>query len=894
MDIEKETTYIKRPYEHLPKEYKFFKEKEQDSLLNSIRNYITINKNMNVHIEKILKLFLLYEEKLNLPDMNLEELRLIFPYFFEQILYKGYFSTPTYGRVTNSFTPDKLKKIMELSKTKRIPILLGQEYELYEFKRYDKKKDTLGNHFNQILSQVDQEVIDSYMPLILQAGVFPGAESKISHIHSLSQLFQLFCYYDKIRRNIHHRLYWYTVDEQSRKSWDKTIYPGDIVEVEWDVFEFLQTRFTDWERKECLSEDAQNAVKALSSVIKKHIITEDHVQHIAYLFDGDLNRSRKFLTDHITGHGSVILDKQTLSKLITLSLKIVLDREENGKKLIRFMEAEKNGLHQLEANEPYWYTRFYEETETYILNESGITVKITLKHLDEERTRLVYLDLEGMNAGLKITFESGTEEYHPKLLYQNIWKKNKFQDCMKMIIEGEKKIEIPIPQIISIEKQALNHVNIEELIIKDTIEQLSENAFFHCTSLKKIEILGKVHSIEKKAFKDCVNLEEIILKDSLRFIGHNAFSGCTSLEEIIIPASVEGIGDKAFSECHYLRKVTIYNTQILNRIHRIFMNCEKLDSIMDTEGIDYMNLDPGFPVEDESVFQKNRIFWDKILREKPKKLIYLKEEDGEEDYECWYDDIYDEIPDRSQWCETIEELQILEGTKTIGDQFLRCPNLRSVFLPESLESLSWNAFSDQKELKNILLPKNAQVCIYNWEWFHYDGKLDLFKKLIIPDDHLCYKKVDSIVYEKDCLLWASDEMKGTVIIPEGIKRIKENAFYNCCNITEIILPKSLQVIEHGAFYGCTSLKKIVVQSEEVLIDSCDPDSEAYCYNWCSGTIITAKRDILDSSCRDHVIIECKQKPKNKPKSGRKTGKKNDGRLTYRPFADIYKLINNDK
>ena len=136
-------------------------------------------------------------------------------------------------------------------------------------------------------------------------------------------------------------------------------------------------------------------------------------------------------------------------------------------------------------------------------------------------------------------------------------------------------------------------------------------------------------------------------------------------------------------------------------------------------------------------------------------------------------------------------------------------------------------------------------------------------------------------------MWASDEVQGTIIIPEGIKRIKENAFYNCRNITEIILPKSLHVIEHGAFYGCASLQKIIVQSEEVLIDSCSPDYEAYSYNWCSGTIMTAKHDILDSSIRDLVTIDCRYKPKKQPKKD----KKNGGRLTYRPFEDIYDLFN---
>lgn len=40
-----------------------------------------------------------------------------------------------------------------------------------------------------------------------------------------------------------------------------------------------------------------------------------------------------------------------------------------------------------------------------------------------------------------------------------------------------------------------------------------------------------------------------------------------------------------------------------------------------------------------------------------------------------------------------------------------------------------------------------------------------------------------------------------ITIPDSVKCIKKNAFFDCCNLTEIDLPYNLEVIEAGAFFG---------------------------------------------------------------------------------------------
>lgn len=48
----------------------------------------------------------------------------------------------------------------------------------------------------------------------------------------------------------------------------------------------------------------------------------------------------------------------------------------------------------------------------------------------------------------------------------------------------------------------------------------------------------------------------------------------------------------------------------------------------------------------------------------------------------------------------------------------------------------------------------------------------------------------------------------TLKIPEGIKEIRGEAFYNCLNLETVYLPSTLQLIEEFAFEGCKSLKNV--------------------------------------------------------------------------------------
>ena len=52
------------------------------------------------------------------------------------------------------------------------------------------------------------------------------------------------------------------------------------------------------------------------------------------------------------------------------------------------------------------------------------------------------------------------------------------------------------------------------------------------------------------------------------------------------------------------------------------------------------------------------------------------------------------------------------------------------------------------------------------------------------------------------------DYEGTVVIPEGVTWIRDDAFVGCTNLISITIPSSVATIQSWAFRRCTSLKEI--------------------------------------------------------------------------------------
>ncbi len=136
--------------------------------------------------------------------------------------------------------------------------------------------------------------------------------------------------------------------------------------------------------------------------------------------------------------------------------------------------------------------------------------------------------------------------------------------------------------------------------------------------------------------------------------------------------------------------------------------------------------------------------------------------------------------------------------KKIGNKSL-CElwKIEEIILPDTIEEIEERAFC-YSNIKKITIPKNvkkigAQVF----------GGCRYLENIYVDEENKYFLSYDGILYNKDMteLICCAQHNKcgETVIIPDGVKKICQDAFM-FTYIDELILPNSVEVLEKWAFY----------------------------------------------------------------------------------------------
>ena len=122
-----------------------------------------------------------------------------------------------------------------------------------------------------------------------------------------------------------------------------------------------------------------------------------------------------------------------------------------------------------------------------------------------------------------------------------------FREC------GALQQEISIPNLTSIGSRAFRYCTSIERVINlgDTITQLPDSCFEHCTSLTEINIPNSITSLGRGCFKQCTSLIEINSPNDITNIPASCFEGCTSLTYFDL-SNKNSIGDSAFNTTNFI------------------------------------------------------------------------------------------------------------------------------------------------------------------------------------------------------------------------------------------------------------------------------------------------------------------------------------------------------
>ncbi|MEE1155130.1 MAG: leucine-rich repeat protein, partial [Acutalibacteraceae bacterium] len=341
--------------------------------------------------------------------------------------------------------------------------------------------------------------------------------------------------------------------------------------------------------------------------------------------------------------------------------------------------------------------------------------------------------------------------------------------------------------------------------IPNTVTEIKEYTFSHCSQLTEINIGQGVKTINQYAFEFCTALKKVTIGNNVESIKKFAFYYCDSIEELNIPNSVKTLEQGSVNNCETLKTVTIGS------------GCITLDGAFTSnnmiESYTVSNDNPAYMSVDGVLFNKNQT--DIVFYPRAKAGAYT------------IPNTVTEIRNNLfSYCENLTAITIGKGVKTIGRYaFSHCTNLKNVTIGENVEKIMYSAFEWCPSLEKIEIPNNIKSI--EGSCFSM-GKLKyitigsgctsinngaLGSKLVsitVSKDNPTYCSENGILYNKDKteIIIYPPYKEGAYVLPNTVKAIKWNTFSSANELTELTIGDQITAIPNSAFSGCSKLKKL--------------------------------------------------------------------------------------
>ncbi|WP_321429181.1 leucine-rich repeat protein [uncultured Methanolobus sp.] len=330
-----------------------------------------------------------------------------------------------------------------------------------------------------------------------------------------------------------------------------------------------------------------------------------------------------------------------------------------------------------------------------------------------------------------------------------------------------------------------SNTNITSVTMPDSVTSIGDEAFEDCTNLTSVNIGSGVTSIGNYAFHSCTSLSSVSMPDSVTSIGASAFRGCSSLSSVTIPDSVTSIGNYAFRDCTFLSSVSIPDS-VTSIGASAFRGCTNLTSVTIGSGITDLG---------DSMFRECTSLSSVTIPDSVTSIGKYVFHD----------------------CTSLSSVTIPDSVTSIGKYVFRdCTSLSSVTIPDSVTSIGTSAFQGCTNLTSVTIPDS--VTSIGKYVFHDCTSLPAIS---VDANNTVYTSVGGILYDKNVttLIMCPVGRCGSVVIPEGVTAIEDNAFRSCSSLSSVSIPDSVTRIGRYAFSGCISLDEMVFEGNAPSVGS---------------------------------------------------------------------------
>ena len=429
-----------------------------------------------------------------------------------------------------------------------------------------------------------------------------------------------------------------------------------------------------------------------------------------------------------------------------------------------------------------------------------------------------------------------------------------FQDCTSLCY-----VEIP-SSITSIGDGVFKGCeSLYSVKIPNGVTSLGKEAFSQCTALDSITIPSSITSMGQATFEGCANLKSVKLPESLATIPSSAFSGCKSLKTIEIPDGVTTIEWSAFNDCEHLLSVII-SQSVTSIGYGAFYNCMDIEdvfcypSVMPQAAENAFDNFGYFPLR--ATLHVPKQLMDKYSTTKPWAVFERRvalpdadvvEQDQESNSIIYYafrgdGETVSVTSGPERYAANVKvPAQILTGGRyyrvvAVEDgAFMKCPDLSTVFLNNTISHVGPFAFSDCFGLTSVRLPSSITAiedytfsnCI-SLSGISIPGSVTSIGEGAFADCRsLKTVSLPARTTSIGMRAFANCSALTTVELPKQLTMIDDNAFEDCRSLTTLTLPNTITLIGNSAFKGCTGLTEIV-------FDGCVGEIWQNAFTGCTG------------------------------------------------------------
>ena len=280
-------------------------------------------------------------------------------------------------------------------------------------------------------------------------------------------------------------------------------------------------------------------------------------------------------------------------------------------------------------------------------------------------------------------------------------------------------------------------------------------------------------------FRD-MDFSRVVIADGVTSIGAYVFANCTALSDVSIADSVTSLGERAFFRCYRLTSVTIPDS-VTSLGAATFQGCSALTSV---------TLPSGMKSIPESAFRACAAL---ISVSIPSSVTTVEKRAFEE-------------------CLSLSAVILPESVTEIGEDVFYSSNNVTVYGAKGFYA---ETYANENSIPFDTMKANG-ICGESVIWVLNDsdtlricgnGKMtDYDTAKPSPFEEL---EFDKAVIEKGVEYLGdrtfSDCGMTSVILPQGMTEIGENAFSGCEKLASATIPADVTSIADGAFSGCTTL-----------------------------------------------------------------------------------------